>query len=311
MASVEHGVADVIIIGGSYAGLSAAMALGRALRSVLIIDSGLPCNRQAPHSHNFITQDGEAPGAIAAKAREQVLGYPTVRLIDGRASAASKLEDRFEVTTEAGDRYAGRKLLFATGVTDLMPDIPGFAECWGISVAHCPYCHGYEVRDTTIGVVGNGDMGFEFARLISNWTNRLTLFTDGPSTLTDEQRSALELHAIPIVEPRLRQLEHENGQIVNLLLDDESRHPMTTLFARTPFVQHCAIPEQLGCAIDEPGYIVVDDFKRTTVSGVYAAGDNTTMLRSVAGAVAAGGLAGAMINKELIEESFHRAAGHA
>ncbi len=311
MASVEHNDVDVMIVGGSYAGLSAAMALGRALRSVLIIDSGKPCNRQAPHSHNFITQDGEAPAAIAAKAREQVLSYPTVRMVDGRAAGACRLEDGFAVTMESGDRYVGKKLLFTTGVTDLMPDLPGFAECWGISVAHCPYCHGYEVRDTAIGVVGNGDMGFEFAKLLSNWTGQLTLFTNGPSTLTAEQRAALEGHDISIVEPGLLRLEHEQGELRNLLLDDGSIHPLATVFARTPFVQHCAIPEELGCAMDEAGYIMVDEFKRTTISGVYAAGDNTTMFRSVAGAVAAGGLAGALINKEIIEESFHRAASHA
>ena len=134
---------DVIIIGGSYSGLSAAMSLGRSLRQVLVIDSGLPCNKQTPHSHNFITQDGEKPAVISAKAKLQVDIYKTVQFFNGLAVKAFKKNKGFEITTESGDVFTSRKVLFATGVKDLLPEINGFAECWGISVLHCPYCHGY------------------------------------------------------------------------------------------------------------------------------------------------------------------------
>lgn len=137
---------EVIIIGGSYAGLSAAMALGRALRNVLIIDSGLPCNRQTPYSHNFITQDGEKPNIIAEKAKAQVLKYNTIKFLNDFVVSGKKNENGFVITTKTGEEYISKKLIFATGIKDIMPDIKGFAECWGTSVIHCPYCHGYEVK---------------------------------------------------------------------------------------------------------------------------------------------------------------------
>lgn len=159
---------DVIIIGGSYSGLAAAMALGRALRKVLIIDSGKPCNRQTPHSHNFLTQDGKSPKEIAALAKGQVEQYKTVQFFNGLATTGLKTNNGFEIYTDTGKQFTARKVIFATGIHDIMPDIPGFAESWGISVLHCPYCHGYEVKHLATGILGNGNYGFEFSTLISN-----------------------------------------------------------------------------------------------------------------------------------------------
>src|SRR5690606_19368783 len=146
-----------IIIGGSYAGLSAAMALGRSLRKVLIIDAGKPCNRQTPHSHNFITQDGKTPAEISSIARAQVAQYETVTFLSGFAVEGKKTNSGFEIKTEKGEIFESKKLILATGVKDIMSEIPGFAECWGISVIHCPYCHGYEVRNEKTGILANGD----------------------------------------------------------------------------------------------------------------------------------------------------------
>jgi thioredoxin reductase len=295
---------DAIIIGGSYAGLSAAMALGRSLRQVLIIDSGNPCNRQTPHSHNFITQDGETPAAITAKAKAQVLQYETVQFFSGLATSGKKTDLGFEIKTQSGDVFSAKKLLFATGVTDIMPEIDGFKACWGISVLHCPYCHGYEVKHQHMGLLGNGDFGFEFARLLSNWTKQLTLFTNGKSTLTTEQQEKLQDHNISTIETEIAALDHSNGQIRHVLLKDNTQIKITALFTKPGFTQHCDIPQTLGCELTEHGYIKVDDFHKTSVPGIYAAGDNTTMFRAVAGAVAAGNKAGALLNKELIEQSF-------
>lgn len=153
---------DVIIIGGSYSGLSAAMALGRALRKTLIIDGGKPCNRQTPRSHNFITHDGKAPREIADTAREQVLQYDTVSLVNSTVINVVKTDYTFTVNTH-DNTYKAKKLLLATGVADVMPAIEGFAECWGISVVHCPYCHGYEVRHQKTGIFANGPAAFEYA----------------------------------------------------------------------------------------------------------------------------------------------------
>lgn len=295
---------DVTIVGGSYAGLSAALALGRSLKKVLVIDSGMPCNIQAPHSHNFITQDGETPAVITAKAKQQVLKYMNVVYVSGNAATATKQTNQFFIQSDTGIQYIAKKLLFTTGVIDVMPAISGFSDCWGISIVHCPYCHGYEVHGKKTGIIGNGELGFEFSKLISNWTKDLTLFTNGPSTLTAEQTQKIESHEIPIVETAIRNIPQEAGQIQSLILQDGSVYPLSVLYARTPFQQHCDLPQTLGCELTEHGYVRVDDFQRTSVAGVYAAGDNTSPFRSVSGAVAAGSKAGAFINKELIEEYF-------
>ena len=295
---------DVIIIGGSYSGLAAAMALGRALRKVLIIDSGKPCNRQTPYSHNFLTQDGKTPKEIATLAKQQVTMYDSVEFFNSLATKVSKTENGFEVQTSSGDIFKSKKLIFATGIKDEMPSIKGFSECWGISVLHCPYCHGYEVRNETTGIFGNGEYGFEFSKLISNWTKDLTLFTNGKSILTVEQSAILERHQIKIMEKEIAELEHINGQLQNIIFKDGSKKSVKAIYTRLPFEQHCPIPEQLGCELTEDGYIKIDDAHKTTINGIFASGDNVTRMRTVANAVSMGTTTGMMVNKELIEEKF-------
>lgn len=295
---------DVIIIGGSYSGLAAAMALGRALRKVLIIDSGKPCNRQTPYSHNFLTQDGKTPKEIATLAKQQVTMYDSVEFFNSLATKVSKTENGFEVQTSSGDIFKSKKLIFATGIKDEMPSIKGFSECWGISVLHCPYCHGYEVRNETTGIFGNGEYGFEFSKLISNWTKDLTLFTNGKSILTVEQSAILERHQIKIMEKEIAELEHINGQLQNIIFKDGSKKSVKAIYTRLPFEQHCPIPEQLGCELTEDGYIKIDDAHKTTINGIFASGDNVTRMRTVANAVSMGTTTGMMVNKELTEEKF-------
>lgn len=295
---------DVMIVGGSYAGLSAAMALGRALRNVLIIDSGDPCNKQTPHSHNFLTQDGQTPAQIADKAKEQVLQYSTISWHKGLVTSVVSIPAGFEIITAAGEKFRAKKVLFATGIKDEFLPVSGLAEAWGISVVHCPYCHGYEIRGEVTGIIANGDMAFEFCKLISNWSKKLTLFTNGPSTLTAEQAAKIKSKGIPVIESKIRAFEQEKGYLRHITLEDGSQQPLTAAYIRLPFKQHSDIPQQLGCAINEQGFIEVTEFQQTTVPGVYAAGDNTSMFRSVSMAVATGTKAGAVINKELIEEEF-------
>ncbi|MDQ3015532.1 MAG: NAD(P)/FAD-dependent oxidoreductase [Bacteroidota bacterium] len=295
---------DVIIIGGSYAGLSAAMALGRSLRNVLIIDSGLPCNIQTPHSHNFITQDGEKPGVIAEKARGQVLKYKTIKLLNGLAVSANKTEEGFAITTEAGEEFMAKKLVFATGIKDMMPDIKGFAECWGISVVHCPYCHGYELRNHKTGIMANGEKGFHLASLVNNLTDKITILTSGKADFNEEQIGRLNNHSIQIIEKEIIEIAHENGQIKHVIFQDGSIGDFNAVYAAVPFTQHSDVPAALGCDLTELGYIKVSPFQQTTQEGIYACGDNSAMLRSVANAVYSGNLTGAMINRELTEEQF-------
>ncbi|WP_428231197.1 NAD(P)/FAD-dependent oxidoreductase [Flavobacterium sp.] len=295
---------DVIIIGGSYSGLSAAMSLGRSLRNVLVIDSGLPCNRQTPHSHNFITHDGEKPAVISAKAKTQVDFYGTVKFYNGLAISAIKTESGFEIETESGKIFTAKKLLFATGVKDLLPNIPGFAECWGISVLHCPYCHGYEVKKEKTAIVANGDMGFEFSKMISNWTNDLRLITNGKSNLTSEQVQMLKKHKIEIIEEEIESVEHQNGNVEQIIFKNQSKIEVKAIYFKAPFEQHCLLPETLGCELTENGLLKVDAFQKTTIPGVFASGDCHIQARSVAMAVSSGSFAGAIINKEIIDEEF-------
>jgi thioredoxin reductase len=295
---------DIIIIGGSYAGLSAAMALGRSLRRVLVIDSGLPCNRQAPHSHNFLTQDGENPTAIAAKAKAQVLKYDTISFFDDVAINGAQIKDGFSVTTQTGAIFTARKLIFATGVKDIMPAISGFSACWGVSVIHCPYCHGYEVTGEQTGILANGDIAFHYGRLIKNWTSQLTIFTNGDSTLTTEQNEKIKQNHISIVENEISELAHVDGQLNKILFKDGSSFNLKALYARPAFTQHCPILEMLGCEFTDQGLIKVDGFQKTTVANVFACGDSANPLRAVASAVSSGNLAGAMANNNWLEETF-------
>lgn len=295
---------DVIIVGGSYSGLAAGMALGRALKKVLIIDSGKPANAQTPHSHNFLTQDGNTPKGIATLGKQQVEKYTNLSFHNGVASSGSKIENGFEIVTAAGEKFQATKLIFATGIKDIMPEIEGFAECWGISAIHCPYCHGYEVRNAKTGILGNGEYAYELSKMISNWTKDLTIYTNGKSTLNAEQVLKLKSHNIQIVEKEIKKLDHIEGHIQNIEFNDDAISPITALYSPRPFIQHCTIPESLGCELTEDGYIKVNGFQETSVDGIYACGDNTTKMRTVANAVAMGTTAGMSASKKLIVEQF-------
>ena len=295
---------EVIIIGGSYAGLSAAMALGRSLRRVLIIDSSLPCNRQTPHSHNFITHDGATPSDIARKAKADVLKYDTVSFINDTAISGKKLEGGFMIIAQSGKEFYAKKLIFATGIKDTMPDIKGFADCWGISVIHCPYCHGYEFRNKNTGILADGARAFHLASLVNNLTNQLTLFTKSKAEFTEEQNIKLQKHNIPIMDSDITEIEHTKGYIKNVIFSDGTSRPYDAIYASLPFTQHSDIPMSLGCELNEHGYIKVTSMQETTLEGAFACGDNTNMMRALANAVYAGNVAGAVVNAKLTEESF-------
>ncbi|MEM9339949.1 MAG: NAD(P)/FAD-dependent oxidoreductase [Bacteroidota bacterium] len=291
---------DIIIIGGSYAGLSAAMALGRSLRNTLVIDSGLPCNIQTPYSHNFLTQDGKKPAEIANAAKEQVLQYGTVSILNDRVIEVSGSNGEFNVTTLENRSFSTQKLLFATGIKDILPEIPGFSSCWGISAIHCPYCHGYEVRNEKTGILVNDASVYEFVQLIHHWAAMPTVFTNGEVQF---DRDLLDRQGIEIVTDELASIQHEDGHLSSLVLASGSEYSLNVLYHRPAFEQHCPIPETLGCRLTETGHIEVTNFQETTLPGIYAAGDCTTLFRSVSGAVAQGNIAGAMLNKELIKEA--------
>ena len=301
---MTHNLYDVIIVGGSYAGLSAAMSLGRSLRKVLVIDSGMPCNRQTPHSHNFLTQDGRTPGEISTLAREQVAQYNTVQFYNDVAIQGTPNDNGFEITTQSGEKFTGKKLIFATGVKDMMPEIKGFAECWGISVVHCPYCHGYEHRKRKTAILANGEKAFHLASLVNNLTDDLTVLTSGIPEFSEDQRNKLQQCNIEVIENEVTEILHESGEVKSLLFKNGDRQKFDAVYAAIPFVQHSDIPVSLGCELTEHGHIKVDDFHKTSVDGIFACGDNTSMMRSVANAVHSGNLTGALVNKELTTDRF-------
>ncbi len=295
---------DVIIVGGSYAGLSAAMSLGRSLRKVLIIDNEKPCNIQTPHSHNFLTQDGKTPKEISNLAREQVKKYSTIEFYNGLATEGKKVENGFEIRTKRGEIFGAQKLIFATGIVDEIPDIRGFWDCWGISLIHCLYCHGYEFGSKETGIIANGERAFHMALLVSNLTDKITILTRGKADFTEEQSQKLNQNSIEVIETEIRELLHHNGYVEKLILADGKELNFEAVYGAFPFRQHSDIPKSLGCEMTETGHVKTDQFQKTSMAGIYACGDNSSPMRSVANAVYAGNLAGAMVNAELTKESF-------
>ena len=295
---------EVIIIGGSNAGLSSAMALGRSLRSVLIIDSGLPCNKPTPFAHNFLTQDGAKPAEILRIAKQQVEKYETVKFHQGLATSGVKTEKGFEITTENQEKFTAKKLIFATGIKDIMPEIKGFAACWGISIIHCPYCHGFEFRNQNTGIFANGDKAFHLASLVNNLTSKVTILTNGEPDFSVEQLEKLARNDIQIVATEIAEVAHENGHLKQVVFQDGKQLSFDAVYAALPFVQHSDIPASLGCEITEHGYIKVDNLQKTTVDHVFACGDNSGMMRSIANAAHSGNLTGAMVNGLLAAEMF-------
>lgn len=285
---------DVIIVGGSYAGLSAAMSLGRSLRRTLVIDGGDPCNKRAPASHNFLAHDGDRPLDVLRTARRQVERYGSVQLLAGQVTDANGRDGNFTVRTAAGETYRAKRLLFATGLRDGLPDIPGLTDCWSISAIHCPYCHGYEVRHQPTGLLMNNEHVPFMVNLVGNLTDKLTVFTNGPATFD------VKTIKVTVYEEPIERLTHHDGYVEEVCLAGGERVRLEALYLHPQLSQKCPLPEHLGCELDDNGFLKVDAHGLTTVPGVYAAGDCTTMMRSVAYATGSGNVTGAMLNNGLV-----------
>lgn len=294
---------DVIIIGGSSSGMSAALTLGRARRSVLLIDANEPCNARVPHSHNLLTHDGEPPAALRAKARNDLARYDTVRILAGRAMEVSGNDGAFVVRTADGGKHRSRKLLLAMGVQDELPPITGLAVCWGISAAACPFCHGYEVSERSLAIIGNSPDTIPYAILLRNWSRSLKVCTNGPATFTEEQRGVLRTQGIEVVDTSIAEVMHEHGQVKSVLFVDGGRIAVDALFLRSRTTIPSAIPPTLGIVLTEQGLLQVDFMQRTNVAGVFASGDCTTPMRALSVAMASGTMAGSAMAHELVVPS--------
>lgn len=294
---------DVIIIGGSYAGLAAALQLARARRRVLILDSGQRRNRFANHSHGFLGQDGQPPGAIAARGRAEVLAYPTVTWRDALASAASPLHNGFLVQAD-GEELRGKRLILATGVADELPAIPGLVDQWGKRAFFCPYCDGYEFGMSRLGVLATSPTSARFAVLVSEWAapGQTTFFLNGAFEPDAEQLAQLESRRISIERERVGGVGGD-GNSVELRLRDGRTCTVDGVFLHPRTRLNGPFPEQLGCEIEMGPlgpYYRTDATKETTVRGVFACGDVATPLPAIAHAVSDGVRAGAFAHQSLV-----------
>ena len=297
--SPEH--FDVVVVGGSFAGLAAALQLARARRRVLVVDAGSRRNRFAAAAHGFLGQDGRPPGEIIADARTQLLAYPSVTLRDDTAVDTADAAGGWRVTLADRPAVETARLVLATGVVDVLPDVPGLAERWGRSVLHCPYCHGYEFADRPLGVLATGPLAIHQAMLVREW-GPTTLFGGGVMVPDEEQRAALAARGIPFEPVPVAALEGPEGEIEAVHLADGRRVPLTALYIASRTLPP-PLAVRLGCGFDDGPFgpiIRADERRQTTVPGVYAAGDAARLMPTVSGAVADGAAAGVFAHQSLV-----------
>lgn len=310
---------DVVVIGGGAAGLSGALALARARRSVLVIDGGRPRNAPAAHMHNFLSRDGLAPAELLAIGRAEVSSYGG-QIVAGDVASVERLGDPadkggFRVTLADGRAVEARRLLVATGLVDELPDLPGVAERWGRDVLHCPYCHGWEVRDQAIGVLGTGPQAAHVALLFRQWSDDIILFQHSAPALSEEQRAQLTARDIRIVEGEVAELVIEADRLAGVRLRSGAIFPRQAVVVSTRMIARAEVLRGLGLeptAQEFAGsvvatYIAVDQMGATAAPGVWAAGNIADPYAQVIGAAAAGTKAGAAINADLIAEEAAQA----
>ena len=293
-------VHDAVIVGGSYAGLSAALQLARARRSVAVIDAGQRRNRFARSSHGFLGQDGRDPARIAGEARDQLMRYGTVSWRAGTATEAAADGEVFRIEIEGGETVEARRLVLATGVRDRLPDVPGLAERWGRSVFHCPYCHGYELEQGRIGVLATSPLSMHQALMLPDW-GPTTLFLNGAFSPDEDQLAQLHRRGVRVEAEPVEHLAGEKGVTVALL--DGRSVACEGLFVATATEIASPLAERLGCGLEDgPAgrFIRTDGMKETTVAGVFACGDAARGAGSVALAVGDGTLAGVSAHRSLM-----------
>lgn len=290
---------EVVIIGGSYAGMSAGMQLARARRSVLVIDAGRRRNRYAAVSHGFLTQDGKPPDVLAAEGRAQLQAYPSVTWLDAHAGRAERTKDGFLVSLDSAPSVTGQRIILATGVTDQLPNLSGLAERWGRHVFHCPYCHGYELQQGRIGVLASSALSMHHALMLPDW-GETTLFLNGSFAPDGDQQAALQARGVHVEEGLIERLA---GETLDVVMKDGRVIALDGLFTMTRLLPGSPIAEQLGCEFDETPMgmqIRTDAMKASSIPGVFACGDAARLAGNVALAVGDGVMAGAAAHRSLM-----------
>jgi thioredoxin reductase len=298
---------DVVVVGGGAAGLSAALVLGRARRRVAVVDAGHPRNAPAAHMQGFLSRDGMPPADLLAAGRAEVTGYG-VELVDDQVAA---IEPGLTVRLVGGAVLQARRLLVATGVSDELPDIPGVRERWGKDLLHCPYCHGWEVRDQPLGVLGTVAGSTQHALLVRQWSDDVMFFVH-TYELAPAERVQLEARGVQVVEGGVGRLVVEADRLTGVELVDGRVIERNAVFVRPGNVPHAdGLLSGLGCDVNETGFVIVDATGRTSTPGVWAAGNVVDPRAQVITAAGAGSAAAIAINADLVQDDGERAVAAA
>jgi len=298
-------IVDCAIIGGGPAGLNGALVLGRARRKVLVFDDNHPRNAVTQESHGFVTRDGVKPNEFRAIAHQELRKYPSVEMQPVRVTAMRKASGAFAITTEKGDVFSVKTVLLATGLKEILPPIDGLHDYYGKSVFCCPYCDGWELRDKPLVIISEGPHTFHLVKVIWNWSHDLLVCTNGHQVLDSEQQAALRRKGIEVVEDRITTLVGKGGQLEQVVFATQGAHARRGGFVAPRLLQASPFGEELGCEMNVMGGIVTDAFGRTTVPGVYAAGDASVVVPAqLIIAAAEGSRAAAGVNTDLTENEF-------
>jgi thioredoxin reductase len=306
-ARVMDVVWDCVIVGGGAAGLSAGLVLGRARRRTLVMDAGDQSNLAAHGIGGLLGHDGRPPAQLYAMGRRELAAYPSVEVRTGEVVSGERADGGFVLKLADGRRESARRVLLATGMEYRPPSLPGLAELWGRSVFHCPFCHGWEVRDQPLAVLARGELAVHKAQLLRNWSDDVVLLTDGPAELDAEDRTRLAVAGVAVDERPVAELVAQNGELAAIAFADGDHLARRGLLVAGTLHQRSRLAEQLGAAFAEPTPVAQDPLDvdaqwRTTVPGVFAAGDVSAQLPQVAGAIAAGSQAAAAVVQSLLAD---------
>lgn len=300
---------DCVVVGGGAAGLSAALVLGRARRRTLLVDAGEQSNLTAHGIGGLLGHDGRPPAELYAMGREELSTYPAVEVRTGEVLSGDRVDGRFALRLADGRTERTRRVLLATGMDYRPPPLPGVAELWGHTVFHCPFCHGWEVRDQPLAVLARGERAVHSALLLRFWSSDVVLLTNGPDELDDAQRKRLSAAGVPIDERAILELASRDGELEAVEFADGGRLTRAGLLVATTLHQRSSLATDLGAASGDPTPVAqnpvqTDSMYRTTASGVFAAGDLGVQMPQVATAVAAGSAAAAAVVHSLLEDDF-------
>ncbi|KWX65809.1 NAD(P)/FAD-dependent oxidoreductase [Mycobacterium sp. NAZ190054] len=294
---------DCVIVGGGAAGLSAALVLGRARRHTLVVDAGAQSNLAAHGIGGLLGFDGVPPAEFYAQGRRELKRYPSVQVCDGEVVSAAAGAG-FTLGLADGSTVQTRRVLLATGMRYQSPSIPGLAELWGRSVFHCPFCHGWEVRDSPLAVLADGDRAVHMATLLRAWSDDVVLLT---KDLADAHRSRLAEAGVTVDDRTVAELSSADGELEAVVFTDGTSLARRGLLVATTLHQRSALAAELGVKFAAPGpvsveAVEVDGMYRTSVPGVFAAGDTCAQMPQVAAAIAAGSAAAASVMASFLEE---------